>query len=378
VLAVIGLACGAVAAGGAATAVFGASDARLSYYALLAGGSTMRFLALATLGSLLGIPAIFGSRGSRTTGWVVLSFGAGCAALNAALSVPVFIAARALGQPMSLSESLFGKRDWPSIRPEVLTFAAGPGYQLQADLYRTRADPAVRVPSVVVVHGGAWRGGDKGENVAWNQWLAEVEGYVVLDIQYRLTPAATWEQQVIDIRDAVAWLRSHADELQLDPERVALLGRSAGGHLSLLAAYTWGDADGPPPAGVVALYPPTDLERFYDATTYDMRQAVIDGIGRPPAVAAEAYRAASPIKLVRGDLPPTLLLHGTWDELVPVEHSDRLAEALQKVGARVRLVRVPNARHAFDAVLESPASQLARGATDTFLHQTLRGDAAAR
>jgi dipeptidyl aminopeptidase/acylaminoacyl peptidase len=109
-----------------------------------------------------------------------------------------------------------------------------------------------------------------------------------------------------------------------------------------------------------------------------MRQAVIDGIGRPPAVAAEAYRAASPIKLVRGDLPPTLLLHGTWDELVPVEHSDRLAEALQKVGARVRLVRVPNARHAFDAVLESPASQLARGATDTFLHQTLRGDAAAR
>jgi acetyl esterase/lipase len=231
--------------------------------------------------------------------------------------------------------------------------------------------------AIVVVHGGGWRGGDKGENVAWSQWLATEHGYVVLDIQYRLAPAANWRQQVADVQSAVTWLRSRARELNVDPASVALLGRSAGGHLALLAAYGWDDVASPPPAGVVALYAPSDLARLYTESTDDLRHALVDVLGCPPSESPERYREASPINLAGPDVPPTLLVHGSWDELVPVEHSERLATALGQAGARVELIRLPMARHAFDVVPESPASQLARGAIATFLGQTLRRHAGA-
>jgi acetyl esterase/lipase len=309
------------------------------------------------------------------TSWLVLVLGAASAALNAALTVPVFLAARTLGQPIALGESFIGTTTEHSIEPRVVTFASGDGWRLEADLYRPAALASGTRPAVIVVHGGAWQGGDKGENVAWNEWLASVHGYVVLDIQYRLAPAANWQQQLVDVQSAVTWLRSHDSELDVDPERIVLLGRSAGGHLALLAAYAWRDADGPAPAGVVALYPPTDLTDLFNQSPMELRDALTQVQGGPPAELPDVYRQASPIHLVRRGLPPTLLIHGAWDELVPVTQSEQLARALEQAGTPVQLVRLPFARHAFDAVLESPASQLARGAVATFLQHTLMHDA---
>src|SRR5258705_13188266 len=124
--------------------------------------------------------------------------------------------------------------------------------------------------AIVVVHGGAWRHGDKGENPWSNQWLVE-RGYLVLDIQYTLAPVADWRVPVKDVQCAVAWLRVHAAELNVDPERVTLLGRSAGGHLALLAAYLPDEANpcaapGGAPEAVIAFYAPTDLLQSYAET----------------------------------------------------------------------------------------------------------------
>jgi acetyl esterase/lipase len=368
-VAIIGLLCSGAAAAGTTLAFVTSADARLGYYALLASGSTARFLALASCGCLLGVASVVRSRGRHWSGWLVVIVGAASTVVNAALTVPVFVAARSLGQPISVHEALFRSDTPATIQPEVVTYSAGDEWQLQADLYRPEEAPA---GAVVVVHGGAWRGGDKGENVASNQWLANVHGYVVLDIQYRLAPAANWQQQVLDVQNAVAWLRSHAIELHIDPERIALLGRSAGGHVALLAAYAWHPSDGPPPAGVIAVYPPTDLARLDEESPYDLRDALTAVLGGPASTMPEA----SPINLVRPDLPPTLLIHGAWDELVSVEQSERLAKTLEQAGAAVQLVRIPFARHAFDIVPDSPASQLARGAAATFLRQTLVSDGA--
>src|SRR6202022_3108945 len=100
------------------------------------------------------------------------------------------------------------------------------------------------------------------ENPTWNRWLAE-RGYLVLDIQYRLAPAAGWREAVGDIGRATTWLRANADDLGVDPGRIALLGRSAGGHLALLAAFTADASDQQPPCCVIAFYAPSDLTRLY-------------------------------------------------------------------------------------------------------------------
>ena len=91
----------------------------------------------------------------------------------------------------------------------------------------------------------------------WNEWLADL-GYVVFDVDYRLAPPPRWRDAPGDVQAAVAWVRARAPQLGVDPERVALLGWSAGGHLALLAAYDSPSAF-PPVAAVVALYPITDL-----------------------------------------------------------------------------------------------------------------------
>jgi acetyl esterase/lipase len=369
---VVGVVCSGAALAGAALVVSPPTTPRLSYYELVAGGSTARFLALAAIGGALGLPALFGDKRRRRWGWTALGVGAACAAINAVFTVPIVVAARALGQPISLTESLFGSAPQAAIVPRVVTFATGDGWRLDADLYQPRPDSPPR-PAVIVVHGGAWIGGDKGENVAWNESLANKQNYIVFDIQYRLAPAARWREAVADVQSAVSWVQSHATELNVDPRRVALLGRSAGGHLALLAAYQRADTS-TAPAAVVALYAPTDLSQLYGegqgAGADDVRSALRALLGGPPEAVPDDYRQASPINNVRHDMLPTLLIHGVADELVPSDHSARLADALEEAGARVQLLRLPFARHAFDIVSESPASQLSLGAIVTFVQRT--------
>lgn len=372
-LALIGLVCSTASALGAVLATLPITPGRLAYYALVAGGLTPRLTAIGAMGCLLAAPTVRHARHARWLSFAAIGAGVLGAGVSAALSAPILWAARSRGQSVSVRASLCGRYTHHDPGPEVVTFASGVGWQLDADLYRPpKASPPVQpVPSVIVVHGGAWRWGDKSDNPQWNQWLAR-RGYLVLDIQYRLAPAADWRTAVGDIRCAVQWLRTHAAELGADPERVAILGRSAGGHLALLAAYATDEAAYAPPVWcVIAMYAPVHLRRLYaDACrtqAHDVREGLCAVLGSTPSTGGEAYRLASPLERVSPDVPPTLLIHGTWDTTVRPEHSAMLAQKLKKEGVVVQLVRVPFARHAFDLVADGLGTQLAQAAVAGFL-----------
>jgi len=224
----------------------------------------------------------------------------------------------------------------------------------KADLYLPAVNPSgARRPAVVIIHGGGWTGGDKGAareiNIGTNLAL---RGYVGLSINYVLASTnkdgkPTWPQNLHDCKTAVRWLRKNAGRLQVDPERIGVIGGSAGGHLAAMLAVT-GPKDGLDPQGpygefscrvqcAVDLYGPADLSGRLDLAM----------LGKSSAQAPELYRAASPVTYVDRDDPPLLILHGTADKTVPVEQSRLFAAKLREAGARHELVIVEGAPHTF-------------------------------
>src|SRR6185369_6322798 len=165
---------------------------------------------------------------------------------------------------------------------------------------------SVAGPAVIVIHGGGWSAGDKGEAPLASAWLAS-QGFTVFDIQYRLAPQPNWQTATGDVKCAIGWIKAHAGgpDFRVDPARVSLLGRSAGGHLALLAALGGGDANLLPScsagdtsvAAVAALYPATDLvwgyEHVANTLVYDAAQKIRDFLGGRPDTVPAAYRAAS-------------------------------------------------------------------------------------
>ena len=281
-----------------------------------------------------------------------------------------------LGLPFSLREYVLGppRSVVHEERDIVLDVRPRP---LRADVYRgAGAGPR---PFVVIIHGGSWRGGERGQGKHISRALAAA-GYTVFDVEYSLAPEHPFPEGVADVKCLLGRLRARASELGVDPDRATLMGRSAGGQIALLAAYSAGDprippscdVDDVPPRAVIALYAPGDLVYGY---ANPMRPDVIKGneslglyLGGPPSRRLETYRLASPRTWVdRRPLPPTLLLHGASDPMVECLHSVLLAAELQAAGQRVRQVCVPFGEHAFDMRPGSVGEQLARRAILEFL-----------
>jgi acetyl esterase/lipase len=201
----------------------------------------------------------------------------------------------------------------------------------------------------VHLHGGGFRGGSKaGARLA--RPLAEL-GYTCVSASYRVISDALWPAQIHDAKAAIRWTRAHAEELGVASEKVVVLGYSAGGRLALLAAGTRNDpslegGSGTPGAGTdvaacVAFYPPASTGNT----------AVL---GPNPSEAA--VRELTPLAHVQAGYPPTLLLHGTADQTIPVEESLALYEALRKVHAPVELHLIEGVTHIFDAHAELAAA----------------------
>jgi acetyl esterase/lipase len=245
---------------------------------------------------------------------------------------------------------------------------------LPVDFYRARGALGEVVPRrgapeaaavcVVVVHGGGWDSGDRGQLEAFNHWLA-ARGVAVAAVSYRLAPTHRWPAQRDDVRAAVDWVRANAARLGVDANRLVLLGRSAGAQIATATAY--GQAL-PGVRAVVALYGCYDLEFVWsirsatDSLNSDKLMNQFMGGGPEAAGAAESYLSGSAEKLVHAGVPPTLILHGALDQLVWCRHSERLAGALARAGVRHAFVRLPWATHAGDANLHGPAGQLIAGA----------------
>lgn len=242
-------------------------------------------------------------------------------------------------------------------RVEVTTSEYAPGRKV--DLY-----PAGGKLGVLVVHGGSWARGDRKEFAGLNHYLAGL-GYTVAAIDYRLAPEHRYPAALDDVHLAAAWLRGRVDKL-------VLLGRSAGGHLALLAAYQEGV---PAVEGVIAFYPPTDMVWSYEhpsnRAVLDSRAALRDFLGGTPEEVPALYEQASPLQHAGAFSPPTLLIHGLRDDLVFPEQSRRLARAL---GARARLLELPWANHSGDINYNGPMGQTSRAAVTEFLARVQKGE----
>ncbi len=255
-----------------------------------------------------------------------------------------------------------------------LTYAKVGEVRLQLDLARP-AEGNGPFPCIVFIHGGGWAGGNR--HAFRNQMEAAARrGYVAATISYRLTqtdpttraPQSPFPAQIHDCKAAVRWLRAHAAEYRIDPRRIAAVGASAGGHLSLLLGLTSaddqleGDLGNPGESSrvqaVVNYFGPTDLASLYRSApaVVGMLKALCVGT---PEEAAAAYGLASPINYVTADDPPILTLHGDIDKIVPMEQARFLDARLQEVGVKHTLRVFPGQGHGFDGETTKAADSAA-------------------
>lgn len=235
-------------------------------------------------------------------------------------------------------------------------FARRSGQPLQVDIYRPLTPPpAAGYPAILCIHGGGWSQGSR--RFTWLAPDLAKAGFLVVSPDYRLTNTATFPAQIDDVRDAAAWMITHARELQINPQRIGLAGGSAGGHLALLLglapsqAYPGGESTTLPKntfKAICALYPPTDLTTI---VPFPLRSRpdnlVAKLLGGSVNEKADLARAASPIEYVNSDSPPILLIHGHKDRLVPVSQSTVLNDAYRKAGAKSEMILLPDAGHGF-------------------------------
>lgn len=330
---------------------------------------------LAVAAAALAVSAWLMRSGAPVVSLAIVAVSAAAGALLLVPSVQAWRVGRALPEKLTaqfgahapgraaFSVSGFLRRHPKPVRIERRHVAPG----LPLDFYRPARTDGRPAPCVVVVHGGGWDSGDRAQLPELNHWLAR-RGYAVAAISYRLAPAHRWPAQREDTLAAIAFLKANAPELGIDATRLVLLGRSAGGQIAQVVAYT---ANDPAIRGLVALYAPSDLYFGYVNTHEDdmlkspalMRQF----LGGPPETIRAQYESASALNFVSPQSPPTLLLHGRNDAVSWYRHSVRLEARLARHGVRRAYVALPWATHAFDYSLRGPGGQLTTFAVEWFL-----------
>ncbi|CAF1028351.1 unnamed protein product [Rotaria sordida] len=328
----------------------------------------------------------------------------------------------------------------PKVSFRTLTYVTYDDATLTLDFYGSVVTG--KRPCVIVIHGGSWIGGNSKQLSELNRHLAQA-GYHCAAINYRLAPQWKCPAPIEDTAAALTYLRQHADELNIDQNNFVLLGRSAGGQIALLAAYTvqqsgikgvinfygpadmiWGYMTPTNPLvpiedtaaaltylrqhadelnidqnnfvllgrsaggqiallaaytvqqsgikGVINFYGPADMIWGYMTPTnplvLDSRQTLARYIGGDYFEMPDKYAASSPIEFVNRQTVPTLTFHGLTDSLVFYEHSRRLDAKLHQNDVPHYYLELPWATHGFDYNLNGPGGQLSTYAIDYFLN----------
>ncbi len=255
----------------------------------------------------------------------------------------------------------FGKGSVSHAAPENfkgVVYSEVDNQKLQVDIYG--ADAIVKKPAILLLHGGGWVSGSRAECADAANLLAP-QGYVCFAVTYRLVKGDKnrYPAQIDDVQRAVRWIRANADKYGVNPDKIGALGGSAGGHLAALlgTADTRDNSDtaladySSRVQCVVDLFGPTDFVPMIDGTEPGTtEQAVLtQGFLGPLPENAKNYRDASPITHVDAKSSPFLIFHGGKDKLVPLEQSQKLDEALRKVGVESKLVIFPNAGHGYSS-----------------------------
>jgi acetyl esterase/lipase len=274
---------------------------------------------------------------------------------------------------------------------------------IQADLY---LPAAAHPPVILYLHGGALISGTRNRRIAHRVKLYTQAGFAFVSADYRLAPETKLPEIVADIQDAWQWVMSEAATLfNLDAERVAVMGNSAGGYLSLLcgtfarkpkaivAFYGYGDIlgewYGQPSDYYCRQFPPIHKAKaeacvgkrersgggrqrfhyyFYCRQQGSWAEMVS---GYSPQHERDKLLAFCPAYLVQPDFPPTMLLHGDADTDVPYEQSVQMAAALAACGVEHELVTIPGGDHGFDANTKDPVVKAALDRSVQFLKRYL-------
>jgi len=263
---------------------------------------------------------------------------------------------------------------------------------LLLDIYIPETPIASPMPAVIWIHGGSWKYLDKSNNHMLRSIKALAEhGFFAVSIDYRLSGVAPFPAAVEDCKCAVRWLRANAEKYNIDPNRIGVLGSSAGGHLAMMVGCAdetaalegnggWADFSSQVQAAC-SYYGPTDL-----VSTYIKKEAVwgsvpdsfhyVQFLGGHLEEKPDMWKAASPINHVTADDPPLLLVHGKLDSVVPIIVSEKMYRIYQQTGLEVSLIRVSDADHIFRQVTDrhiSPSiEEIEQIVLDFFVKHLLR------
>jgi acetyl esterase/lipase len=232
-----------------------------------------------------------------------------------------------------------------------IVFTTINGQELKLDIAYPKDTGKTR-PAIVYIHGGGFEMGDKPTDQAV---FFSKNGFVGIAIQYRLSSVAKFPAAVHDCKTAIRWVRANAKRYGVDPDRIGVIGESAGGYLVAMMGTSGGDSylegDGPyreyssKVQAVVDLFGPIDFGSMKDAPT----GPVAKFLGKTAEEAPELVKKANPITYVDAGDPPTLMIHGEKDDLVPLQQSELLYAALNKAGVHAKVAGVKNAGHGFSA-----------------------------
>jgi acetyl esterase/lipase len=248
----------------------------------------------------------------------------------------------------------------------------------RADIWRRRDLPRDgKAPVLLQVPGGAWVFGmRRPQSYALLSHLAD-RGWICVAIDYRVSPRHTWPDHIVDVKQALAWIKENIADYGGDPDFVAITGNSAGGHLSSLAALTpnepqwqpgFEDAD----TSVVAAAPIYGRYDWFTAHGSGRREFIAFlqrfVVKKRFAEHKQVYVDASSIKRLRPDAPPFFILHGQDDSIIPVPEGREFADALREVStSTVAYAEIPHAQHAFDFYYGSPRAHYTAEAVEQFL-----------
>ncbi|MBM4000270.1 MAG: alpha/beta hydrolase [Planctomycetes bacterium] len=246
-------------------------------------------------------------------------------------------------------------------RIRAVPFARRGGESLLADLYLPPARFARPVPTVLMIHGGAWMSGSRWNMVHHANAVARA-GYAVVNIDYRLAPKHRHPAQINDCRAAWAWLCGHAPDHGFDRGRLAVYGYSAGGHLACLLGL--GPLDESTESRPSGLPRPRAIVAGGAVCEFDwvaeQSGLVSYFLGGTRAEVPDAYRSAAPISFVSPDDPPLFLFHGGADRMVPVSSPRRLASEVERVGGQAVLRVLPDAGHVSTFFSDDPPREAVR------------------
>lgn len=240
-----------------------------------------------------------------------------------------------------------------------VTYCTMDGFALKMDIYYP-VTKEQQWPMIMYVHSGGWTSGTKNVGLI-NRHAFQEAGFLLVSVEYRLAPDYKFPAMIEDVKCAVRFLRAHADEYNIDPERFGVIGLSAGGNLASLLGVTDQTAGFEvgeylqyssrvqavvDVCGIADLTPPFTKTLFFDRKevfgTFDDRDPI--------------FAKASPVRYVTPDDPPFLIFHGEFDTTVPPKQSVRLFNHLKAEGVEAELIMVKNADHSFVSVNKDPIS----------------------